>query len=246
MFNPEQERMGICVQASGKALHVLRNEIMPDFGLLSWAAKQGAHIKRVDYAIDLVNDDYITPIALFAAVETGEIGFKGKSYQWLEKSPKNAPSTRQGGSTLYLGSRSSDRFLRVYDKAAQKKLMGVSWTRLELELKDRRAQQYAESIAMGDWHKLGRGQIFDYLTLGNVAGNVANWLQQLMNSIPFALPRKLERLESKPDEFMQKIVLPFLRKRIPDISDKNLIALRTLANAEVFARDWYERQHDTE
>jgi DNA relaxase NicK len=52
-----------------------------------------------------------------------------------------------GGSTLYIGSRSSDRFARLYDKGReQRALPAGKWWRLELEVKGKSSQKVAEQL----------------------------------------------------------------------------------------------------
>jgi len=51
------------------------------------------------------------------------------------------------GDTLYVGSRMSERFARVYDKAAQQQLTDVRWVRVELELKSGAARNSLELLA---------------------------------------------------------------------------------------------------
>ncbi|MBO5055002.1 MAG: replication initiation factor domain-containing protein [Lachnospiraceae bacterium] len=59
------------------------------------------------------------------------------------------------GNTLYIGKRSSDCFLRVYDKRLEQKTkmgndVGYDWVRWELELKRDRAQSVVEHLLSGE------------------------------------------------------------------------------------------------
>lgn len=246
MWNENEERLGICVQASGKALAHMNAGILAPSRLLRWSVENGARLKRVDYALDLVGDSYIAPAELKNAVVNREIDYLGHSWQWVEKTPKSISTGGGYGSTLYLGSRSSNRFLRYYDKAAQQKILGVSWSRLEIELKNERAQQYGEECCVSDWMEKGRGQIFDYIKTVNKDSGVGEWLENLKASRPFELPREIPRPDGKPDEFVEKIVLPFLRHHAEKLSDRSILSMRTLLHGEILAREANERNHDSE
>jgi DNA relaxase NicK len=59
-----------------------------------------------------------------------------------------------GGSTLYIGSRVSDRFARLYDKGIEQGTTAAGkWWRLELELKGRRSQSHAEALLSTAAHR---------------------------------------------------------------------------------------------
>jgi len=52
-----------------------------------------------------------------------------------------------GGSTLYIGSRVSDRFARLYDKGIEQRTLAAGkWWRFELELKGARAEQMSAGL----------------------------------------------------------------------------------------------------
>src|SRR4029453_1584469 len=54
------------------------------------------------------------------------------------------------GYTVYIGARSSDRFVRIYNKAVEQKLKdGSVWTRCEVEFKKHQSQLAASYILQG-------------------------------------------------------------------------------------------------
>lgn len=58
-----------------------------------------------------------------------------------------------GGSTLYIGSRTSDRFARLYDKGIEQKTHPAGkWWRLELEIKGNSSHPAAEQLAAAEIH----------------------------------------------------------------------------------------------
>lgn len=99
------------------------------------AVRRGYRVTRIDLTIDTHNG--LAPRALYEAAQRKEHKCTAKRSLLLEGD----------GSTLYLGSRSSERYMRVYDKAAQMKdTSGRAWTRIELELKGDSAQNAANAL----------------------------------------------------------------------------------------------------
>lgn len=59
-----------------------------------------------------------------------------------------------GGSTVYIGARSSEQFGRVYDKGRETKTLPVGrWWRWEVELKGRASWNYANLLSRSDDHR---------------------------------------------------------------------------------------------
>lgn len=90
------------------------------------------------------------------------------------------------GHTLYFGSRESDTFLRMYDKAAEQANLGVdvsccrSWIRVEMELKNDRADVAAHYIDQHreDWSTEAAGWLLSFLDFKDPGtdSNVSRWI----------------------------------------------------------------------
>lgn len=113
------------------------------------------HITRLDLAIDDVGAKYYTLSDLSAILASGNYVSKFRSYKEIKE---NKDANTCIGHTLYLGSRTSDTMLRVYDKQLEqsKKLLASGeapimypWVRWEMELKRERAQVAAKLISTG-------------------------------------------------------------------------------------------------
>jgi len=85
-----------------------------------------ARVSRIDFAID-VRGLPLSPKNLSLLKNDAKRG-QGRSPQ------RSLVTSDGGGETHYVGSRSSDKFLRIYNKAAQLGL-DEQWTRIELEMK---------------------------------------------------------------------------------------------------------------
>lgn len=126
----------VCYTFAGKDLDVWRGQNRVD-DLIRWAFKSGARFTRLDVALDLLDCPEAQVSDLLAAMRDGKAKTSGKTWSLIEGSKKG-----RRGFTLYVGSRQSEKFLRVYDKGAEQ---GVkrSWIRAELECKG----DYAQAIA---------------------------------------------------------------------------------------------------
>ena len=108
--------------------------------------KRIGHFTRLDLAIDNKQRLLYRVEELHEVLEMGRVVTKWRNWKYVEEKGTNGSCA---GRTIYLGSRSSDIMLRVYDKELEqnKKYPGkdderhidYSWVRWELELKDGRA-----------------------------------------------------------------------------------------------------------
>jgi hypothetical protein len=127
MWNRERPEMGEHLQLSGSALRFMANRGMDAFAALREVFRLGGRVSRIDLAIDLFDSG----LTLAHLGKPHRLPYKGKG-----RTPKITPmGDEEDGWTLYVGSRSSDKFLRVYDKSKEQKLSDVDWVRIELECK---------------------------------------------------------------------------------------------------------------
>ena len=100
------------------------------------------HVTRLDLALDNKHDIYFRLPELESILDSGR--FVSKFRKWKSVREKDTAGELIGH-TVYLGSRSSDIMLRVYNKQLEKssseEKVDYEWIRWELELKDERATQ---------------------------------------------------------------------------------------------------------
>lgn len=137
MSNPARPEMGVHLAFTGRALHELAEGEVPAVKMLKWALDQNARPTRIDLAID-VFDVEIDPQALAQSPRVKTAPGSARKWSFVKGHDK--------GCTAYVGSRKSDKFLRIYDKAAEQGIEGGLWTRFELELKGDAAR--AASVQM--------------------------------------------------------------------------------------------------
>lgn len=133
------ERQGVLVDLPGRACASMGDRLLP---FLRWAWATG-HVVRLDPAID-DHSGNLTPKRVKAAWDAGDAATRWQSCTSLEKTAKGGKLL---GHTVYLGSRSSECMVRVYDKALEQRTTdGKPWARLELECKGKLAHAIAGAM----------------------------------------------------------------------------------------------------
>jgi phage replication initiation protein len=140
------EEMGTHVQISGEGCRLL--EGLPEFpSWTEWVSTwldQGAKFTRFDLAID----DLGGRIAFETVL--GQIQNRTAVTRAACYSTQQTVTRKGTFQTLYLGRRSSETFMRCYDKGMQLDT-GASWLRFEFEYKGRRADAIARLFATEGW-----------------------------------------------------------------------------------------------
>lgn len=151
-YSPERPENRVLVELSARALWVLDGRYRTanhdasgktaDFFIKCF--ELGARFTRVDVALD----DYDSRLFVgrtWDAMQAGDWVTRFRSYSRIQ-SVDRYDATRNGD-TVYIGSRSSEAFVRVYDKAAESGDLSGHWVRLEFEFKGPRADEVAGRIA---------------------------------------------------------------------------------------------------
>lgn len=135
--------MGICTSISGKGCRFMESQGQDLWSLLFRLARSARiNITRLDLALD-------TGIKLIdkirAKIDSKEYISKSRSISYICKS--GATSTRT--ETIYIGSRSSDLMIRIYDKAVEQNLDEVDWERWEIVLKKEKIKEAIPLLKKG-------------------------------------------------------------------------------------------------
>lgn len=124
LHNP---RMGVHLSLPSSAISSLTGDAA---GLLLELVGLGVKVTRIDFAFD--DKSGLLDLAQVAgSVRAGNYVSRSRKWTFLEND--------EGGQTWAFGRRSSDSFIRTYDKAAEQHVDG-HWVRVELELKGERAE----------------------------------------------------------------------------------------------------------
>lgn len=121
--------MGVHVSWSGTALQTVNPR-----AVLRNALAMGANITRIDIAIDAYRPLLLGSMKLW--LDRGDAETRARDWNLIQG---------RKGTTLYVGSRTSEKFLRIYDKAAEQGTDGP-WYRIELECKGDFARGIAQHV----------------------------------------------------------------------------------------------------
>lgn len=142
MWSSTREDMGIHVVLSGSCLKWLHLHGQDSQQALIGVNRLGGRVSRLDLAIDVKNGG----IDFASVCKPNRLPYKGKG-----RTPKLTPvGDEEDGWTVYVGSRSSDKFLRIYDKALEQGDHDNDWVRIELECKGIVAHYLGKTLSKTD------------------------------------------------------------------------------------------------
>ena len=194
--NVQRPDMGIHVVWTGRAL--AETEL---FTLMREMQALQASVTRIDIAVDVPEHWDIE--ALYK---------RGVEKDWVCKVKGKPVMVRSTGDTLYVGSRTSEKFLRVYDKQAEQGA-DFPWTRVELECKGETARGIAGYIALN-----GLDRIPDLIRGFCDFPNDTAWMKAMTTPTPPLSIPKAER-HSDTDTWLLQGVMPTLVKRVMESAD---------------------------
>lgn len=179
------------------------------------------HFTRIDFAIDVFAQ--VDIMAVKEAVDTQQASTHFRTTALVESKTAGALT----GRTLYLGSRSSDSLVRVYDKAKQAGLPNVEWTRIELECKGRQADKLALAI-MEYGIQAGGSAALRRLIVSDVP-----WFDRAVGGPDGVTILSVGRKETNHERWVRSFLLPQAIKAIEnDEADARRILARAIADAE--------------
>lgn len=157
-WHTDRDDMGVHAQYSGQALRNCAAQGVTAKAIATHHHSKKHRCSRVDLAIDTKNEGMsIRTLANYTRKHVAALHVKSFSHI----------KSHDGGETLYLGSRTSELFMRIYNKAAEqgnKPENPADWVRIEIECKGTRAAQLGVIIANqseAEVAKLTRGMAKD-------------------------------------------------------------------------------------
>lgn len=171
-WTSKRDDMGVHIRFSGRSLKELTDTGVDTIAIVIWLSEEGFKFTRLDLAIDIFG----VKIDLEELQRCKWAGSVNKLPQLI----KDGPNCEEG-STMYVGSRDSEKFFRIYDKAGEQGEYGGIWTRAELELHSRTATKIAARIVTMTVEEVAK------LTGGIILGMYNpehKDFQQAMNSTP--------------------------------------------------------------
>lgn len=137
-------RTHIVLSAKGVRAYEVNNKAE---NLINMLTHEDISFTRIDLALD-IKDGSIEFKQLLEYLNNNQVVTRFKKYKYVVEKQIEEGGQQILGETVYFGSRSSNIFIRIYDKAKQMKEEG-SWIRIEIVYKDEHANALALYIAQG-------------------------------------------------------------------------------------------------
>jgi len=226
MWHATKKSMGVHIILSGSTLRALHDKEYDAFFMLKRLIRCNAKLTMVHLALDIV-DSTINPTEFYQL-------FKAKQYSGRAQTASIIENIF-GGQTCYIGSWNSERFFRIYDKAAEQSIKGLNWKRLELVLKGDYAQAFAYQFASEKTVERAMS-VFRGAVKAMADFPHRDWIRALEGRIEkLSLPEGKER---KTREWLLTQVVSAMAKYVVETGDDTLI--------EEFAREYeaaYEKAY---
>lgn len=228
--NPDNARLGVCYQVSGTGLQQMYSDGLTEADILKQLCSRQVKFTRLDYAFDVIDNAEATPRSVYDYL----MSYNSRNLQTRFIRSNTPRSEIQNADTCYLGSRRSSRMLRVYDKAKELRQSGL-WTRIELELKRKRANLVAYS-ASGDV----RSQVVAEIN-AMCDWSALVWFSDAIGDTS-ASSVKIPEPVAQPEKFFDETVLPWLKKNLPFLSWKRQRMLYELARENFSPSSYTKRE----
>lgn len=170
-WNEDMPRQGVLYTFTGSDLEAqtLRG-IFPVALVTRFRQIPRSNFTRIDLALDIYDQD-AQPSALMDDYRTGSVNTHVQKATSITGYKKDGHTH---GETQYFGSRTGERMLRCYNKAAEQEIEGA-WTRLELELKQQQAKRAASALQASSVGMVAAGMMDEFIPF-----NVP-WYRQVMD-----------------------------------------------------------------
>lgn len=199
-WHTEHPEFRVLVEITGKQLSALRQAGYSQVDILSDAVSMGANFTRIDYAVDLF-DTGGKPEDVLECWRCDQVMTVAKALSQVTKENRKGLT----GATVYVGSRQSERLIRVYDKGKQAKTK-LDWIRVELEAKGRRAVQLSEIMMREGIDSAGKAMIRDVVEWSDIGWFESIWKEDYT---PIEIDA-IGRPETDRERWLREVVVPVI------------------------------------
>lgn len=206
------ERQGIHLVLTGDTLDRIRAcSSLTEHSLMEHILSQDGSVSRLDIAID-VYDTSLTPAAMAKAYENHELKTQAKKGRLIT-------GINDDNEGFTLGSRISERYMRIYDKRAEQHIMdGPSWLRLEMELKRLRARGLATVLATeNNTRGVINKAIGDYMSIPN-----SKTLEEVLRDQTGDIPQEHRKIHSTY-KWLMDVVAPSVARYQQEHPDEDVM-----------------------
>ena len=183
-WHHDRPEMGIHVRINSGSLHLTG---LSPLGILNRVLDWSGRITRIDIAFD-DRDGLLDIGRMYEKLLAGEVSTRFRRVARIVGA--ELIDRKKTGDTVNVGSRSSNAFIRMYDKKKEmesrgKDVMGIKkWTRVELEMKKEKAHYFATLLANTARQKTA-------LTVGQLCSSL------LLGLLDFKVPDELDTNKSR-------------------------------------------------
>jgi hypothetical protein len=202
-FHTRHPEHKICVLFRGKDLREARAAGVNVDHILADALAKQATITRLDFAVDYHGPS--SPLELNEAVEMGLVKVPTRHHEYRYSCDRVKGEARKAH-TVYLGSQSSERRLRCYDKAAQLKVSGP-WTRIELVVQKGYGNRLAKAMVQEGIGAAGKQALREFIQCN------LGWFNHALNG-PSLYIEAAERSERDVKRWLLTQVLPTFAREV--------------------------------
>lgn len=229
MWHDTRDDMGVHIMYTGAVVNAHIDNGISSQEIASFHHRRGDRCTRIDLALDVV-DSQLDIHALYGMIHKGKYT--------LPFNRKAALVTSTEGVTMYVGSRTSDLFLRVYDKGAEQGT-DDNWKRVEIEVKGSRAMFFVNLLVTEG--QLAAGQTARQVLKGIADFPTKDW-QSIVGDEPMTVG-KGENREKDTKEWLITQVAPAMGRYIARSGD-GMILEQFLAIVAAFSEPEKVRECD--
>lgn len=196
-WHPDHAEFGVMFEASGQQCAAMRDQEYSPVEVIKHLREHAWSMKRIDVACDIF-DSGGRPIDIYKAWHAKRLNTTAQKLTLIQ----NMNQGGINGETVYIGSRSSDKLLRVYDKAAERGTE-ADWLRCELELKHGHAAAFADAIPQAGVVGAARAYLRSM-----IRESAVTWFEDIFANAEIVGIQALGRKETDFERWFYKIVVP--------------------------------------
>lgn len=197
-WHPEHPEFRVMVRLDGEALRNMRLRGVTDNVIFDWIEGNEGRVTRIDLALDLF-DSGGHVLDIFHAWKCNQVATTARTVTIFSREGV----TEDKGATVYIGSRSSEKYTRIYDKGKEQNT-DLDWIRIEIELKGDRAV-----LAVNDIKKHGKENAIMTYVRDVIEWSDVEWFEQIWGDEYelFELER-VGRPETNHERWIREVCLP--------------------------------------
>lgn len=204
--DPKRRTQKLGVRFTGANMTTYRDLGGTDIRLMEFIKHNNGKPTRIDIAFDLFGFG-IDPLTIYNDWLSGKIKTRARTVKPLTKSVRNPDGSVTSASTLYIGSRTSEVMIRIYEKGKQTGT-GLDWQRIEIEVKADKAPAVLNDICQHGLDKVGRSLLAQAMPTMPY-----KFWRELMKGGSIAL-ESVGRKKTSRQVWLEDIVLPLIEHEL--------------------------------